>query len=572
MDLSTIPYNRRALCMENRSNMPPELLNFTALMKENMRISRILILFLLIAFSLPVFGQGHEDRLAQLDVQHYRFEITLSDQTNIIQGLAHISIKFKQATTEFELDLAGENADAAGMKVESVMENGKEIKFTHDGEKLKITLSGEAKAGSQKRISIKYSGEPIDGLVISKNKFGSRTFFGDNWPNRAHHWLPSVDHPSDKATVEFVVTAPTHYLVVANGKKIEESFGGKGLRLTHWKSMVPLPTKVMVIGAADFATQYSGDAAGVEVSAWVYPENKADGFDDYKMAVPILKYYAGYFGPYPYAKLANVQSKTRYGGMENASCIFYHEGSVDGKRGSEGLIAHEIVHQWFGNSASEANWHHVWLSEGFATYFTNVYFQETQGEDEFRKRMEADRKKVVTFPATKTSPVVDPSIEDLNALLSPNSYQKGGWVLHMLRHKIGDEKFKDGIREYYNQFKLSNAMTGDFQKVMEKAAGYSLSIFFRQWIYRAGHPEIKGTWSTKKGKVKLTIQQVQKGDAFKVPLEVAFLVPGAKAPYVKTINLEEKEHEFTFELNADPTQVILDPDVKLLFEGGLTQK
>ena len=142
----------------------------------------------------------------------------------------------------------------------------------------------------------------------------------------------------------------------------------------------------MVFGAADFAVQLAGEHEGIPVSSWIFKEQKEKGFYDYAMALPVLEFFTKNVAPYPYEKLANVQSKTRYGGMENASCIFYYEASVKGDRSSEALIAHEIAHQWFGNSASEANWHHVWLSEGFATYWTHLYFEQTQDKSIFENR------------------------------------------------------------------------------------------------------------------------------------------------------------------------------------------
>jgi aminopeptidase N len=155
----------------------------------------------------------------------------------------------------------------------------------------------------------------------------------------------------------------------------------------------------MVIGAARFAVRQTGVVNGFEVTSWVYPQNREEGFDSYKYAPKILDFFHTHIGPYSYKKLANVQSKTRYGGMENASNIFYFENSVATGAEAAGnaskiepLVAHEIAHQWFGNSASETDWHHVWLSEGFATYLTHLYFEFTYGRDRMTKDLRDDRK------------------------------------------------------------------------------------------------------------------------------------------------------------------------------------
>ena len=142
----------------------------------------------------------------------------------------------------------------------------------------KLIIPSKFNIDDTAEVIINYRGIPADGLIISKNKFGKRTFFSDNWPNRAHNWIPCNDNPADKATVEFLVVAPSHYQVISNGIQIEESSFGDNNKETHWKEDVPLPTKVMAIGAADFAVNYVGDVNCIPVSSWVFPEDRNDGF------------------------------------------------------------------------------------------------------------------------------------------------------------------------------------------------------------------------------------------------------------------------------------------------------
>jgi aminopeptidase N len=337
-------------------------------------MKKILSLIVLCLISVSLFAQKHQERFERIDVLHYRFEIQLNDVSNKISGLAHVTIRFKKATDEFSLDLVNLDAEGLGIKILTVVENNRRVTYKHEGNKINIKTSADA--GKLITYTIAYEGIPKTGLIISKNKFGDRTFFGDNYPDRGQHWLPIVDHPSDKATVEWIVTAPSHYQVVGNGKLVELTNINDTLTLTHWKTEVALPTKVMVIGVARFAIQNVADVYGTTVSSWIYPQDREKGFYDYAPAAPILDWFINHVGPYPFAKLANVQSKTQFGGMENAGNIFYSENSVTGNREIEGLLAHEIAHQWFGNSASEGNWHHAWLSEGFATYFTIIYMEQ----------------------------------------------------------------------------------------------------------------------------------------------------------------------------------------------------
>jgi len=245
------------------------------------------------------------------------------------------------------------------MEVHGVTQEGDPVKFTHSGDRLTVTLGSPPSSEEQRTYSISYQGTPADGLIIGTNRWGERTFFGDNWPDRARHWLPTVDHVSDKATVEWVVTAPEDYEVVGTGTLVERSDLPDGTELTHWASDVPIPPKVMVMGAARFAIRTTGYVDGIPIQAWVYPRDREAGFLDFAQAEKAVRFFHERVGPFPYEKLANIQSQTRYGGMENAGNIFYSEGAVRGDLSNEGLIVHEVAHQWFGDSVTELDWNHI---------------------------------------------------------------------------------------------------------------------------------------------------------------------------------------------------------------------
>jgi aminopeptidase N len=517
----------------------------------------VLLLFILKTVQATDPYPRNED----IDIRHYSFSLALNDSTNAVRGVAAVVISFKGSVSAFELDLVNVNGSGQGMKVLSVIADNRSLSFTHEKDRLKILIN--ATAGQEKVFVITYAGIPQDGLIISKNKFGDRTFFGDNWPNRAHHWLPTIDHPYDKATCEFIVTAPEHYTVVATGEKIEESVVGKNQKLTHWKTAVIVPTKVMVIGVARFAIRYEGKVDNVPLESWVYPQNREEGFSDYSIAAGPLAYFSSLVGRYPFEKLANVQSTTRYGGMENAGNIFYYENSVSGKGNIEGLVAHEIAHQWFGDSASEADWFHVWLSEGFSTYLAHAWSEKKYGAQKLAEEMKADRAQVISFFAKNPSPVVNTTLTDINKVLNTNSYQKGSWVLHMLRQEIGDQKFWEGIREYYRRYQLGNAVTDDFRAIMEMVSGRDLRAFFDQWIYRAGHPRIEVTWtySLATKQVKLVVEQKQE-KLFDFPLEVAVGRSNSQK-----FRISSKRQEFVLSSAEKPEKIDLDPNVSLLFEG-----
>jgi aminopeptidase N len=494
---------------------------------------------------------------ATIDVQHYGFAIQLNDADDVIKGRTDISLKFLKDVTSFSIDLVKQTPEGQGMLVSSVTENRANVKFRQDNDA--VVIITKANSGTEHTYNITYKGIPADGLIISTNKFKHRTFFGDNWPNRAHNWLPCVDDPADKATVDFMITAPDHYQVVANGLKESETVLPGNLKITHWKETVPLPTKVTVIGVADFAIDHTGDVNEIPVYTYVFPENKDTGFSSYAVAKEILAYYIEKFGPYAYEKLANVQSKTIFGGMENASAIFYFENSV-GDKGIEELMAHEIAHQWFGDAASEKNFSHLWLSEGFATYMTNIYLEHKYGIDTLKKRLTADRITVLGFEKKRLTPVVDTSAKsNYMELLNANSYQKGGWILHMLRRKLGDEAFWKGIRAYYTKYDGSNANTDDLCKVMEQTSGQKLQPFFKQWLYTAGHPQLQINWKYDAVKKVVNIQINQKQvNPYEFTLEC--LIENK----LHKISINSQTTSVEIPVEAKPADIIVDPDVNLL--------
>jgi aminopeptidase N len=529
------------------------------------RLFCILLLFPTLTFSFP----DPYPNLETVDVKHYRFRLELNDTTDIIEGTADISFVLKKGVSEFELDLISKNSLGKGMQVKEVKLKGNETKFSHQNDRLKISLTTQPVAGEMMTLSIRYSGIPQDGLIISKNKFGDRTFFADNWPDRGRNWLPIVDHPADKAAVDFIVIAPQHYEVIANGVRIEESYLTKNQKLTHYKEETPIATKVMVVGVARFAIQQAAVINSIPVESWVYPQNREAGFIDYAVAGKILDFFINHVGPYSYKKLANVQSKTTFGGLENASAIFYFENSVTGKNEHETLIAHEIAHQWFGNSATEKEWHHLWLSEGFATYFAVLYNEFTYGIAKRQEEMIKDRDEVIAFFKKSPMPIVNPAITNLMKLLNVNNYQKGSWVLHMLRQEIGERNFWAGIREYYRQYQNSNALSSDFQQVMETISGKDLDQFFDQWLNKSGYPVLAVDWKyDESGKnIIITVNQTQKGTVFNFPLEIGIYAENSIAPGIERVYINRVTQQLTIPTSSKPVKIGLDPNVNLLFEG-----
>lgn len=517
-----------------------------------------------------------------IDIKHYSFEINLSDSADVIYGKAQITVLFKKAGMQnFRLDFINKTADrqGKGMVVDAIKVDNVPSGYTHQNDELIISLPSPSAANSQIIFTISYHGIPFDGLIIGPTKFGDRSFFCENWPNKARQWLPTLDHPSEKATSEFIVKAPAHYKVISNGLLLEESDMGNNTRLTHWKQSVPVSCWLFVLGVADFAVKYVDEFNGKSIQSWVYAKNREAGFYDFNEPTKkVLEFYSSYVGPFAYEKLANIQSVNSGGGMETSSAIFYGENLITGKREERmrDVVIHEIAHQWFGNAVTETTWDDAWLSEGFATFFTLLFIENEYGKEAYTKGIIKAKKSV--FDMALKMPgfsIVSPRSAEKEPVTSGITYQKGAWVLHMLRNLVGDANFKKGIRSYYAKFYNANATTDDFRIAMEKASGKDLKSFFKQWLYQPINPAINGTWQYDAVHKKLTIQltQTQTGDIlFNVPVEIGFYKLGSSSPTILKMNIFKKQQVQTFTVNAVPGKIELDPNNILLSNNSLTKK
>jgi len=222
-------------------------------------------------------------------------------------------------------------------------------------------------------------------------------------------------------------------------------------------------------------------------------------------------------------------------------------------------MAHEIAHQWFGNTATEKNFSHLWLSEGFATYLTDMYIEQKYGIDSFQKRLQNERETVIDFVKNFDQPVVD-TVTSLMDLLNPNSYQKGAWVLHMLRKEVGDSTFKKIIRTYYNTYKFKNADTRDFQKIAESVSGKDLKWFFDQWLYKPGVPELKILVKADNEDFKLEITQGK--TLYKFPIEISIISKSGTTH--ERLFIDKQVNEVKVK-SSGPFRIQVDPGVKLLY-------
>jgi aminopeptidase N len=238
----------------------------------------------------------------------------------------------------------------------------------------------------------------------------------------------------------------------------------------------------------------------------------------FRRAREMVDFFSRLVAPYPYGELRHVQSSTIFGGMENTTVVFYDENAIARRSLGEGTVAHETAHQWFGNAVSQADWHHLWLSEGFATYATALWQAHTGGDSAFRATMAANRRAVLASRVTGR-PILDPAASDLMALLNSNNYPKGAWVLHTLRGLVGDSTFFRGLRAYYRAFEHGNALSIDFAEAMSREAGTDLAWYFEQALTRPGYPVLEVDVALEGGHAVVSLAQVQPAEwgVFRLP-------------------------------------------------------
>ena len=395
------------------------------------------------------------------DALHYDITLVPSDTGHHVLAEVQTTWRLRSAEpVEMELDSA--------MRVVRVLVDGKPntrlsrtLYARSEGE---IEVPHQKSAGDTLTTRVRYHGSVRDGLIIGANQYGARTIFADNWPDRAHLWLASQDHPSDKATVAFHVQASVNDQVIANGVLEKIDTLAYGNVVWHYRMDRPIPVYTMVVGIGRMARTRLPDGecqqSCVPVTVWTYPEDSAYALKDpFRRAADILRYYSELVGPFPYASLAHVESSTRFGGMENSTAIFYDEKRYRQQNLGEPVVAHETAHQWFGDAVTEGDWHHLWLSEGFATYLAALWRAHADGDSAFRAGMRRMADEV--FESKEVGqPILDTTARDLVGLLNTNNYQKGAWVLHQLRGVVGDSAFFSGLRRYYSDLSRQHRTLG----------------------------------------------------------------------------------------------------------------
>lgn len=502
-----------------------------------------------------------------VDVRHIKLQITIDPRAKTIAGTATHTVA---AINDGVRDVT---FDAVEMKVTRVTVSGKAAKFDYSDPVLKVELPRVLKAGATADIAIAYSAKPRRGLYFTapdrdypKKPLQAWTQGQDE---DSRHWYPCLDFPNHQQTTEVVVTVPAKMISIGNGDLQSARTNKNGTKTYHWLCTTPHVTYLLSQIVGEFA-EIEHDWKGVAVQ-YYGPKGRAADIERTLQRTPamldVLSDAAGL--KYPYGRYAQTfVADFIFGGMENITATTLTDTSLLDKRAwldsdADGLLAHELAHQWFGDLLTCREWAHAWLNEGFATYFEALFTEANKGIDEFRHELYQNTQIYMSEDSGHyRRPIVHNVYNEPIDIFDRHLYEKGSLVLHMIRTALGDDLWRKAIHHYVATHRNTNVTTPDFQRAIERATGRNLDWLFDQYVYKGGHPAFKLAfeWDDKAKQAKLSVTQTQDekdSSVFRMPVVVDFTVEGKK--YEFNVEIREKVHNFFFALPGKPQMVRFDP-------------
>ncbi len=534
------------------------------------------ILLLTLIFAVPVSSQEHHaleaKRKAEVlskmryyeslmtanqemfDVKYYGLDLSIDPTTQTVSGTLTVTARVVGASiSQMELNFL------QNMTVQRVTMSGTPSTFTHQNDIVRINLNKTYNTGELVTAAVSYSAIPSQsgyGAFGFSSHSGQPMIWSLSEPYGAKNWWPCKDFPSDKAdSVDIRVTVPSNLVVASNGALRAVVDGGE-TKTYWWHEGYPIATYLVSVAIHPYRTfshyyKYSLTDS-MEVKYFVYPDHYEQVQPTYAKTVNMIKIFSELFGQYPFIKEKYGHAEFVWGGgMEHQTCT-----SLGGY--SESLIVHELSHQWWGDMVTCRDFHHIWLNEGFATYSEALYFERLYGTQYYHQYIGYNE-----YYGSGTIYVYDTT--NVNTIFnSALSYDKASWVLHMLRHVVGDSTFFKILKTYYanTRFQYATATTEDFRDVCEQVSGVNLHPFFHQWIYEEYFPTYSYRWGwVKSGSqyvISLKIDQQQTNTVFGMPIDITIATAGGDTTLVVYDTLRTQNFQLT--INAQPSNLTLDKD------------
>jgi len=495
----------------------------------------------------------------QVDVHHIKIDITVNLKTESVSGhVIHTLSPLHSSLSVIDLD-------AEDMVIGRVRMNGKDIQFIQDGEFVHLDLDKAIGWQDTVDIQLDYTAKPLKGLFFIApddtypEKHWQAWTQGEEMDN--HHWVPMYDYPNDRATFECILTVDKKYTAVSNGELLAKVDNQDGTRTWHWRENFPMVGYLISFVIGEYV-QVEDTCNGVPVNYWVYAENRHEAMRSFGKTPDMMKFFNEKTGvDYPYEKYDQVIVEDfMFGGMENITLThntdrtMYDEFAVP-DHSSDGLVAHELAHQWYGDLLTTRNWANIWLNEGFATFFSRKYREHDLGYDEGEYIRLGETRGYMAQDKRLRRPTVYHYFYDPMELFNSHVYAKGSLILNMIHDHLGDDGFWRAIQHYTRTYQYDNVETADLKRAIEETTGQNMEWFFKQWLYEPGYPEYKVSWTynSRNATVKLHVQQTQDmktTDLFKMPVQVQ--VDGQ----IHSIWIEDQDMIYELPVDKRPKMVV----------------
>jgi len=518
--------------------------------------------------SMPRPRKYAPDRI--IDVQHLKLEITPDFEARSIEGIATVTF------SPIAKAIDGMSLDAVDLRVSEVESTQSLESYYVSGEQIEFLFKEEIPPSDEVTLTIRYSAEPEEGLFFRTPEMGYKEGDTHLWtqgePQKHRYWFPSYDYPNERFSTEMVCWVPADMMVLSNGKEMPKLEREDGLVGYHWLQEKP-HVNYLVSLVAGYFEGLSDSYRDIPLGFYTPPSDFPQAANSFVDTKSILEFFEQEIGvPYPWAKYYNVCVQGYpYGGMENTSVttlttrtLFTQE--FETLRSTRGLDAHEIAHQWFGDLVTCKDWTHLWLNEGFATYYTELYEGHKFGQDHLIYGMYGNAKQILSKKDDK--PIAWRGYDRPWEQFDYRAYPKGSWVLNMLRSQLGPDLYRQCIKTYLEAHSYDVAVTEDLNAAIEDVSGRNFDRFFDQWVYHGGHPElsINYGWDPKRKQARLSVTQTQKVSdrvmLFQFPLPVRFHTKEGVKDFSIDISLQAED--FYFDLPSAPKAVRVDPDYTVL--------
>jgi len=521
---------------------------------------QLFILPLLLLVTKALIGQ----ELNTYDALYAHLELSVDPASPTINGKVSHHIRISKNTTSPTWDFK------SNMQVDSILVNGESVSFNHESDLLSIQSDSEYETGKIYTVEIHYKGDPERGEGYFNRLTHSNipVMWTRSQPYGAMNWWPCKNSLNDRLdSIRITLVADTPYFGVANGT-LEKSDTSNGVISNTYFHSYSIPVYLVAIAATNYELYaYShpllNEVDSLSILNYIYPE-------EYQSSIPEIHYtsvpmsiFQNLFGEYPYTREHYGHARCEIqGGMEHSTMSFM-------ANFNKGLIAHELAHQWFGNVITCGSWQDLWLNEGFATYLTGLTY-ELSGDTALWSSWRSGA--LNSIFSQRGGSVYATDTSSFASLFNGRlQYNKGAYVLHMLRWELGDEDFFQGLRNYIEDstLRFSSARTEDFRKHMEVVSGRNLANFFQLWVYEPGYPELYAVWRNRSDALQLNLNQkssVNRADLI-YPLKIVvrlIFVDNSFEEHI--INLNNAEDEFEFPINKRVKAVELDPEKWLMVD------